>query len=124
MSWMKQSEEMTDTEKKWLSEAVCPFCGEKGFDLIGLKTHMVEGYCAEYKETPSWEEYERWKHISGNKEANILDFPDYDRQDQLKGDSGCFDENAPVDRKKKIAPDPGPASLNPGMSDISPQIFE
>lgn len=58
------------------------------------------------------------------KEANILDFPEYNREDQMKGDSGMFDEKAPVDRKTKTAPDPGPASLNPGMADIAPQIFE
>lgn len=58
------------------------------------------------------------------KESYILDFPNYDRDDRMKGDSGCFDENAPVDRKKKIAPDPGPASVNPGGADIAPQVFE
>jgi len=26
---------------------VCPFCGEKDFDKIGLKTHLIE-FCEEY----------------------------------------------------------------------------
>ncbi len=26
----------------------CPFCGEKDFDLIGLKIHIYTGYCEKY----------------------------------------------------------------------------
>ena len=59
------------------------------------------------------------------KEATIVDFPSFNRDDENKGDSGCFDENAPVDRKPKIAPDPGPASMNPGQPGAnSPQVFQ
>lgn len=35
----------------------CPFCGEKDFDLVGLKGHLLSGACEEYNhtETPSEE---------------------------------------------------------------------
>jgi hypothetical protein len=29
---------------------VCPFCGEEGFDLIGLKGHLENGSCEKYNE--------------------------------------------------------------------------
>jgi hypothetical protein len=31
------------------NEAVCPFCGTKGFDLVGLKMHFVLGWCDVYE---------------------------------------------------------------------------
>jgi hypothetical protein len=32
----------------------CPFCGDKDFDLVGLKGHLLNGDCEEYihTETP------------------------------------------------------------------------
>lgn len=27
----------------------CPFCGEMGFDLIGLKGHLIHGDCVVYE---------------------------------------------------------------------------
>lgn len=30
---------------------VCAFCGEKDFDLIGLKNHL-ENHCDKFRETP------------------------------------------------------------------------
>ena len=30
---------------------VCPFCWDKGFDLIGLKDHLTVGRCAIFNET-------------------------------------------------------------------------
>ncbi len=32
----------------------CPFCGEKDFDLIGLKYHLVIGYCHIFNDTNSF----------------------------------------------------------------------
>jgi len=29
----------------------CPFCGEDDFDLIGLKYHLISGYCETYEST-------------------------------------------------------------------------
>lgn len=29
----------------------CPFCGESDFDLVGLKSHFMKGYCDQYNET-------------------------------------------------------------------------
>lgn len=29
----------------------CPFCGETDFDLIGLKTHFLNGWCDVYEST-------------------------------------------------------------------------
>jgi len=29
----------------------CPFCGEDDFDLIGLKYHLISGYCEIYEST-------------------------------------------------------------------------
>ena len=41
------------------SDIVCPFCGEKDFDKIGLKDHL-ERFCEEYATTISpFEERER-----------------------------------------------------------------
>lgn len=28
----------------------CPFCHEKDFDLIGLKSHLIHGDCEKYEE--------------------------------------------------------------------------
>ena len=33
------------------NQVICPFCGEKGFDLIGLKTHFERGWCHEFTAT-------------------------------------------------------------------------
>lgn len=30
----------------------CPFCHEEDFDLIGLKIHLVSGWCDVYERTP------------------------------------------------------------------------
>lgn len=37
-------------------EIECPFCGEKGFDKIGLKYHL-EIYCEEYKNASTLGKY-------------------------------------------------------------------
>lgn len=29
----------------------CPFCGQKDFDLVGLKGHLLNGACEEYNHT-------------------------------------------------------------------------
>jgi hypothetical protein len=36
------------------TEIICPFCGEKGFDKPGLKTHLIH-YCEEYNDTESFQ---------------------------------------------------------------------
>ena len=41
------------------SNIICPFCGEDGFDLIGLKHHL-ENYCESYKSTHSWGDLENY----------------------------------------------------------------
>ena len=33
------------------NQVICPFCGEKDFDLIGLKTHFERGWCHEFTAT-------------------------------------------------------------------------
>lgn len=33
------------------NDVSCPFCGETGFDLVGLKSHLVNGDCAQWNET-------------------------------------------------------------------------
>lgn len=40
-------------------EVNCPFCGERDFDLIGLKYHLENGYCDEYEEIDLLEEMNR-----------------------------------------------------------------
>lgn len=32
-------------------EKTCPFCGEKDFDLLGLKNHLIRGWCDVYNNT-------------------------------------------------------------------------
>lgn len=39
---------MTDTAR----EMICPFCGEDGFDAIGLKGHLENEDCDDYRFTP------------------------------------------------------------------------
>lgn len=34
----------------------CPFCKRPDFDLIGLKTHFVLGFCPIYNETKTFDE--------------------------------------------------------------------
>lgn len=29
----------------------CPFCGDKDFDLVGLKGHLLNGSCQEFDRT-------------------------------------------------------------------------
>ena len=45
---------MVDLAKKvcGMSDIVCPFCGEKGFDLVGLKYHLLN-YCNLFLDTES-----------------------------------------------------------------------
>lgn len=33
------------------AEKVCPFCGDDGFDLIGLKIHINAGHCDAFNGT-------------------------------------------------------------------------
>ena len=33
------------------SDVVCPFCGECDFDLVGLKMHLLRGWCDKFNET-------------------------------------------------------------------------
>jgi len=30
----------------------CPFCDEEDFDLVGLKSHLVNGDCEEFNKVP------------------------------------------------------------------------
>jgi len=45
-----------------ISDIVCPFCGEDGFDLVGLKAHLTgEGFifaggCQVFKDTLTTQE--------------------------------------------------------------------
>jgi hypothetical protein len=32
-------------------DVVCQFCGEGDFDLIGLKSHYLSGYCPDFEAT-------------------------------------------------------------------------
>ena len=116
----------------WLKNADFPK------DVPGLTQELLDGLVAEHETVKDLSEetsharcstcalIERAESILGQvKESTILDFPSYNRDDENKGESGCFDENAPVDMKKKIAPDPGPASVNPGQPGANaPQIFQ
>lgn len=33
-----------------MSDLICPWCGESGFDLIGLKLHILNGNCDSYEQ--------------------------------------------------------------------------
>lgn len=41
-----------------MSDLICPFCGEQGFDLIGLKAHLLR-WCETFDATISPEEEQR-----------------------------------------------------------------
>jgi hypothetical protein len=32
-------------------DVICPFCGEGDFDLVGLKMHLLRGWCDKLNET-------------------------------------------------------------------------
>lgn len=36
-----------------VSGIICPFCGEEDFDLIGLKIHLIVGWCDPFKDCPT-----------------------------------------------------------------------
>lgn len=37
--------------KNSMDEVICPFCNEKDFDLIGLKAHLLRGWCSNFNDT-------------------------------------------------------------------------
>lgn len=37
----------------------CPFCGETDFDKVGLKIHIINGWCEEFENTEVPERYRR-----------------------------------------------------------------
>lgn len=41
----------TDDCAHGIDTVVCPFCKEDDFDLIGLKMHLVNGWCEKYRNT-------------------------------------------------------------------------
>lgn len=38
----------TPTEEN-AEEISCPFCGENDFDLLGLKIHLMRGWCEQFE---------------------------------------------------------------------------
>ena len=42
--------QLIDT-KNSMDEVICPFCNEKDFDLIGLKAHLLRGWCSNFNNT-------------------------------------------------------------------------
>ena len=50
------------------SNIICPFCGEDGFDLIGLKHHL-ENYCESYKSTLSIDEEKQIRKLKRFKDS-------------------------------------------------------
>ncbi len=39
-----------DCEQEHDNDMACPFCGETEFDEVGLKTHLVVGWCLIFDE--------------------------------------------------------------------------
>lgn len=39
-------------QKMNTKDVACPFCEEKGFDMIGLKMHLIRGWCEVFEQTP------------------------------------------------------------------------
>ena len=39
-----------------MSGIVCPFCLDDGFDLVGLRHHLMAGYCEVFDHTETLEE--------------------------------------------------------------------
>lgn len=42
--------QLIDTKNN-MNEVICPFCNEKDFDLIGLKAHLLRGWCSNFNNT-------------------------------------------------------------------------
>jgi hypothetical protein len=38
-------------KKEGSSDVICPFCQEGDFDLPGLKSHIIRGWCNEFNNT-------------------------------------------------------------------------
>lgn len=55
-----------------MEDVKCPWCGEDGFDLPGLKMHLMRGWCQPYEDS-AWTEtraeaHERLKSNNQNPE--------------------------------------------------------
>ena len=50
----------------------CPFCNDSDFDLIGLKHHILRGWCEVYNSTPNMDgkHTESWYNKEGGHEKN------------------------------------------------------
>jgi len=48
------------------SDIICPFCGEKGFDKIGLKDHIRNNRCAKFEDILTIEEESKLRKIKWN----------------------------------------------------------
>lgn len=75
----------------------CPFCGEDGFDLIGLKHHLTrpEDYCEAYDTTPSlavWRRQSQIASMAGSAEdgdaANRMPSEDPERAEEAHNPHG------------------------------------
>lgn len=45
-------------------DLVCPFCKKGEFDAIGLKAHLLNGWCESFNNVMSLEEEKRLLHIN------------------------------------------------------------
>lgn len=56
-----------------MKQKVCPFCDEDGFDLLGLKLHLMRGYCDMYNNTGHnyLKTYERMKSIRDERKKEL-----------------------------------------------------
>lgn len=43
---------MSDNKPLYEETVSCPFCGERDFDLVGLKGHLIQD-CEDFKDTES-----------------------------------------------------------------------
>jgi hypothetical protein len=90
-------------------------------DLAGENTHSVQDG---YSMIEEWADNDivLAEEFLGKKEGSVFDAPDYERADMNVGDSGEFEEEHVLDKKKNYSVTPGPGSTVPGMPVNSPDI--
>lgn len=50
-----------------IPDMTCPFCGECGFDDVGLKMHLLVGWCEPFDEIPQPRSAEDTKESRGER---------------------------------------------------------
>ena len=120
MSWLKTADNNDDVNDKVSTEQLLAEALSQLLDRLtehgSIDPVREEGPIADAESALA-------AYQAGKKEGSVVDFPDLNSQDLNRGDSGQFEEDHVLDRKKDQSVDPGSASTVPGSgADCSPGI--